>query len=135
MNIRAIVAVIGGVLAWTLLFMVVGIAFGLVWQDYRLAARAFFDSQNFGLFTTAMMLTNFVVFAIAGLVDGWLVAWFARSRTPGYVVAGLYLAYALVEHYYLMWNIIPNWYNMVVPWIIAGSILAGVRLAAVRAAA
>jgi len=129
MNMRAIAAVIGGIIAWWILFMAIGIAFGLIWPDYRAAARAFFNNQDFSQFTTAMKLANFVVFAIAGVIDGWLVAQLGRSRIAGIVVAGLYLAYALFDHYYLLWNVIPAWYNLVVPWIIAGSIFAGAHLA------
>ena len=125
MNFRAIAAVILGVVTWWLFFMGVGIAVGLVWGDYRAAARVFFASGDFSQFTLAMMITNFVVFIVAGLIDGWLVQAIGRSRIAVMVVAGLYLLYALVEHYYLVWGQLPDWYNVIVPWIIAGSIFLG----------
>lgn len=134
MTLRIIAAVIAGVLVWSVLFMVVGIAIGLAWPDYRAAARLFFDDQDFGLFTVPMMLTNFVVFAIAGLATGWIVTRLGASRKAGSILAGLCLLYGLVEHYYLLWDVIPAWYNLVVPWIMAGSIYAGSRLAAEKPA-
>lgn len=128
MAFRAIAAVIGGAILGAALFMAVGIPIGLAWPDYRAAAQLFFASQDFSLFTTSMMLTNFVVFAIAGLTTGWLVAKVGRSRMAGQALAGLLLLYALFDHYYWLWHVIPTWYNLVAPWIIAGSIFIGSRL-------
>jgi len=125
---RAILAVIGGIIVWSALFMVVGIAFGLAWPGYRAAARLFFESQDFGLFTMPMMLTNFVLFVLVGLASGWLVAQFGRSRTASLAFTGMLLAYGLIDHYYLLWGVLPDWYNLVVPWIIAGSIYVGAGL-------
>ena len=100
MNFRAIAGGVVGIVVWPLLFIVVGIAFGLVWDDYRAAARVFFANGDFSRFTVAMMLTNFAVFCIAGLIDGWLVRAIGRNRIAVLVVAGLYLLYALFDHYY-----------------------------------
>lgn len=132
MILRAISSVVVGIVIWSALFWIVGIGFGLAWPDYRAAARLFFDSQDFGLFTVPMMLTNFVLFAIAGLAAGWVAAKVGRSRKVGLVLAGLGFAYGLVEHYYILWNVLPAWYNLIVPWIMAGSIYIGSRAAQVR---
>jgi hypothetical protein len=132
MTLRAVAAVIGGIVLWPALFLAVGIGFGLAWPAYRVAARLFLDSQNFSLFTIGMMLTNFVAFAVAGLATGSLVAWIGRSRTAALVLGLLCLGYGLVDHYYLLWDILPTWYNLVVPWIMAGSIVMGSRFMAVR---
>lgn len=129
MTLRAVAAVVGGIVVWSALFMIVGIAFGLAWPDYRAAARLFLENQDFSLFTIPMMLTNFVLFSIIGLAAGWLAAAIGRSRLAGLVLAVLLFAYGLFEHYYLLWNDLPTWYNLVVPWIIAGSICIGSHFA------
>ena len=128
MTFRVVAGVVVGIVAWWLLFLGVGIAFGLLWGDYRLAARAFFSDQDGGHFTTAMLLLNWLVFIIAGAADGWLVSLISRKRIAGLVVAALYLLYTLFDHYYLLWHNLPTWYNLIVPWVIAGSILIGSRL-------
>ena len=128
MNFRVVSGVVVGVVAWWLLFIGVGIAFGLAWEDYRLAARAFFADQDGSHFSTAMLLLNWLVFIISGLVDGWLVTLISRKRVAGLIVAGLYLLYTLFDHYYLLWHNLPTWYNLIVPWVISGSILLGSRL-------
>jgi hypothetical protein len=63
-------AILGLAIYW-LLFLVLGISFGLLWSDYRDAARLMMQEQSFRLFTTPMFLTNNVVFAVAGAVAGW----------------------------------------------------------------
>lgn len=132
MNFRATGAVILGIAAWPVLFTVVGVGFGLLWSDYRLAARTFFASQNFSQFTLGMMLLNFVLFTVIGAVSGWLVARVGASRTAGLVFAGICFAYGALNHFYLLWGNLPDWYNLAVPWIMAGSIVIGVRQAKVK---
>lgn len=128
MIFRAIAAVLAGIVIWQGLFLLVGIGCGLVWPDYRLAAQQYFENGGFGLFTVPMMLTNLAFFAIVGTVSGRLVALLGASRKPALILAGLGLAYGLLDHYYLEWNVLPNGYNLAVPWILAGSIYFGARL-------
>jgi hypothetical protein len=135
MTLRSVGAFVGGIVIWSALFWMVGIAFGFAWPDYSTAARLFFASQDFSLFTVPMMLTNFVLFAIAGLASGWIVTKVARGRNAGLALAALGLGYGLVEHYYLLWNVLPDWYNLVVPWIMGGSIYVGTWLTSAKQAA
>jgi hypothetical protein len=135
MTLRAVGVFVGGIVIWSALFWIVGIAFGLAWPDYSAAAQLFFANQDFSLFTVPMMLTNFVLFTISGLASGWIVVTFGRNRKAGLALAALGLAYGLFEHYYLLWNVLPDWYNLVVPWIMGGSIYLGTRLASLKQAA
>lgn len=128
MNFRAIAAVIAGGVLWYVLFMALGVAIGLVWPDYQQAAAEFFEREDFGLFSFPMMLMNLLLFAIAGKLTGWFVAALGASRKPALVLAGLFFALALFDHYYLVWNVLPSWYNLLVPWIVGGSIYLGSRL-------
>lgn len=133
MNFRAMGSVVLGLAAWPALFMVVGIAFGLMWPDYRTAARTFFDTQDFSQFTIGMMLLNFGLFAVIGVLSGWVVRRIGGSRTAGLVLAGIWFVYAAVNHFYVQWGNLPDWYNIVVPWIIGGSIVIGARQATASA--
>lgn len=128
MTFRSIAAVLAGIVIWQGLFLLAGIGCGLVWPDYQMAAQQFFDSGDFGLFTVPMMLTNLAFFAIVGTVSGRLVTFLGASRKSAFILAGLGLAYGLFDHYYLEWNVLPNGYNLVVPWILSGSIYLGARL-------
>lgn len=137
-TLRRVAGVVAGILAWPLGFFVIGIAFGLLWPAYREAVHALFTEQDFSHFTPPMVFANFGVFLGAGLLSGWLPAWIARNRMPSLVVTGLYLAVFMVDHYVFAWNVLPHWYNVIVPFVIAAPIFVGGRLARVpepRAAA
>lgn len=108
--------------------MVVGIAFGLLWPDYREAARFMFSEDDLSHFTTPMLFLNFMVFISAGLVMGWLVSVISKNRIAGLVAGLLYLLLMGFNHYVLVWDELPGWYNLVVPLIISGSIVLGSRL-------
>jgi hypothetical protein len=129
MNLRAIGSVVLGVAIWPALFTVLGIGFGLLWPDYRLAARTYFASQDFSEFTLGMMLLNQALFAVVGMICGWLVTRVGGTRTAGLVFAGIGFAYGAQAHFYREWGNLPDWYNLVVPWIMGGSIIIGSRLA------
>jgi len=122
-----------GLALYWLAFYAIGIGTGLLWPAYRNAARGVFQERAFHLFTMPMLITNLLVFGIAGLVAGWLSTRIARSRTPGQVVAALLLIYAVVEHYVLLWDQLPPWYNLIVPVVMAGSVCLGCRIATIRA--
>ena len=125
MNIRTVVGVLAGCLLWWFFFIAVGIGFGLLWPAYREAAHVLFTEADSSHFTTSMFLLNYLVFVIAGMIVGWLTAFIGKSRTPAMVVALLYLCYMVFEHYYLAWDNLPHWYNVIVPLVISGSIMLG----------
>lgn len=87
-----------------------------------------FADGDFSHFTTPMLFLNFVVFICAGLIVGWLVSLFTRSWLAPMIVALIYLLLMAYDHYYLIWDAAPAWYNLVVPLIISGSIAAGGRI-------
>lgn len=130
MSIRAIAAVVVGCAAWWFFFLAIGIGFGLLLPGYQEAARYMFREGDLSHFTTPMLFLNFVVFMFAGLAVGWLASLIGKSPIPALVVAGLYLLYMAINHYIVVWDELPGWYNLVVPLVIAGSIVLGGRLAA-----
>lgn len=129
---RPVAGGILGFLLWWVLFYSLGIGIGLLWPEYREAARVMFLERQFRLFTPPMLLTNLLVFTVAGIVVGWAATRVARSRTPALVLTALFLVYAVVEHYVLLWNKLPAWYNLIVPAVLAGCILLGSRIVSRR---
>jgi len=130
MKLRAIGGTLLGVAAWPVVFMVMGIGFGLIWPDYRAAARVFFATQDFSQFTIPMMLTNFLLFAVTGAITGWLTSKIGGTRKAGLAVSAICFVYGGVSHFYREWGNLPDWYNLVVPWIMGGSIWLGARVSA-----
>jgi len=127
-RMRAALAVIVGIVVWWLLFFAVGIGVGAAWPDYRIAARFMFQEDDLSHFTTPMLFANWLVFLGAGVGSGWLTAFVGRSRLSTLVLTGLFLAYMILNHYVLVWDELPGWYNLIVPFVIAGTILLGGRV-------
>jgi hypothetical protein len=132
MKWRPIVGGVVGFALWYCLFFVVGVSVGLLWPDYREAARLMFREEDFRLFTTPMLFANFAVFAVAGLAAGCVATLLARSRTPALVLAVLLFIYAGLNHYVRVWDRLPDWYNLIVPLVIAGFVWIGGRVTTVR---
>ena len=129
MSLRTAAAIVAGLLAWMVGFYAIGIAFGLLWPAYAEAARFMFREDDLSHFTTPMLFLNWVLFLGTALFAGWLASWIGKNRIAPLVVAGLYLAYGMVNHYVLVWDKLPGWYNVIVPFVMAVPILLGGRLA------
>jgi hypothetical protein len=132
MYLRIIGGAILGLALYWLLFVVLGISFGLLWSDYLDAARLMMQEQSFQLFTTPMFLTNCLVFAVGGAVAGWISTLVSKTVKSTFVATAILFIYAGVEHYVLLWGKLPDWYNLVVPIVIAGSFWLGSRVAQAR---
>ena len=128
MNIRTVSGFLTGVVLWWFLFFAIGIGTGMLWPDYREAARFMFREQDLSHFTLAMLCLNLVIFTVEGLITGWLTTFISRSRTPSLIVGLLFLLHMGVNHYYMVWGKLPDWYNIIVPLFISGSIALGGRL-------
>ena len=124
---RPIAGGILGLALWWVLFFVIGVGIGLLWPEYREAARVMFQEHSFRLFTPPMLLANLLLFTVAGIIVGRIATLVARSRISALVLAALLLLYAVIEHYILLWTQLPPWYNLIVPLVIAGSIWLGSR--------
>jgi hypothetical protein len=127
---RSIVSIILGAAVWWFLCFAVGIAWGLVWPRYREAMRFMSEDGDLSHFTLPMLLVNDFVFIVAGLAVGWLVTRISGNRIAALILALLYLIYMTVNHYFVLWDELPAWYNLLVPIVVSGAIITGSRLVA-----
>ena len=125
MTWRTAIGVLLGLLLWWLLFFVIGAGIGLVWPDYREAARVMMQEQSFRLFTTPMLFANYLLFAVAGLVAGRIATAIDKSGRASLIAAGLLFLYAGAQHYLRLWNQLPDWYNLTIPIVIAAFVWLG----------
>ena len=128
MPYRPVVGVLLGVAIWWFLFMAVGIGIGAVNPEYRAAAAAMFQADDMSLFTTPLLLLNWIVFCVAGLVAGFVAALVSKNRLATLLLAGGFLIMMLINHYIIAWDDFPIWYNLVVPFIIAGLLYLGAAI-------
>jgi hypothetical protein len=125
---RTVTGVVIGLVLWVFLFFAVGIGIGQVLPEYREAARLMFQESDTSGFGTPQLLLNFLLFTLVGLVVGWVATVVGRNRVPALALGVLFLVWMLVNHYFIEWDAFPAWYNIVVPFVISLSILAGGRI-------
>jgi hypothetical protein len=113
---------------WYLLFFALGTGVGLLWPEYREAAHVMFQEGTFLLFTTPMLAMNLAVFTVAGLIAGWVSTLVAKNRKVALLLTTLLFIYGAIEHYILLWDQLPSWYNLMVPLVMAGSVWLGSRI-------
>ena len=128
MKWRPIAAGILGLALWWFLFLAIGIGFGALWPEYRVAARVMFEQGDLSLFVTPMLFANFFLFVMTGLAVGAIATLVGRSNVPALMLTALFFIYAVINHYVLEWDQLPPWYNLIVPIVIAGSIWLGGRI-------
>ncbi len=121
--------IVAGLAIWVIGFYAIGMLFGLLWPAYAEAARFLFEADDLSHFTTPMLFMNWALFVGTGTLTGWLSSWIARNRMAPLVVASIWFAYAVVNHYWLVWNELPDWYNLIVPFVIGLPILVWGRIA------
>ena len=91
-----------------------------------------FEDGDLSLFVTPMLLANLFLFFVAGKVVGVVSTLVGKSQIPAFVLATLFLIYAAINHFVLEWDQLPPWYNLIVPFVISGSIWLGSRIAISR---
>jgi len=132
---RTAFGIVAGLVIWIVGFYATGIVFGLLWPAYAEAARFMFDADDLSHFTTPMLFLNWAVFIGAGTLAGWLSLWIARNGIAPLVVALVWFGYGVVNHYWLVWNELPDWYNIIVPFVIGLPIFVWGRIGKTRSLA
>lgn len=130
MTWRRVAAAALGFTLWWFLFFAVGIAIGALWPAYREAGRSMYQEGDLSLFVTPMLFANLLVFVVAGAAVGSVTTLVGKSRIPARLVAAVLFIYAAINHYLWEWDQLTPWYNVIVPFVVAGSILLGSRLPA-----
>ena len=119
--IRAVGAIVGGVLAWKAVAEPATLLGRLVWPAY-----ATVETQR--VFTLDMYLTRLTVGALATIIFGAVVAWIARGeRVTIYVIIAAWLFYSVVDHY-IVWDQFPVWYHLLYLAYVAPLALLGAKL-------
>jgi hypothetical protein len=126
--VRTIGGILAGLIAWMIGFYAIGIAFGLLWPPYAEAARHMFSEDDFSYFTVPMLFMNWTLFVGTGLFAGWVASWIGGNRKAPLIVAAVWFLYAVINHYWRVWNELPDWYNVIVPFVIAVPIFVWSRL-------
>ena len=122
---RTLAGVFLGFALWWFLFFAIGIGIGFVSPEYREAARLMFQQNDMSGYGTPQLLSNYLLFLIAGVIVGGTATLIDKGRAAALALTALFFLYMVINHYVVNWDQFPAWYNLIVPIVVAGSIYLG----------
>ena len=123
--IRLVLAMLGGIVAWTLIASLLNIGLRLALPGYSLA-------EPEKTFTVAMQLARLVVGAVASLAGGAAAGWIGRPAGPSVWILAILLLAAFIPMHVALWALFPVWYHLtfllsLAPLTVLGSLLGHKR--------
>jgi hypothetical protein len=98
-------AVIGGLVAWTVVATLLNLALRLAWPAYATVEKAM-------TFTLGMQLARLVIGAVASLAAGFTTAWISRRKPVAAWALVILLVALFVPLHYTLWQRFPAWYHV-----------------------
>ena len=129
MKLRPILAIVAGYLAWMVGFWVPASALASVWPELRELAQLTFDEGRYDIFPTPMLVSFQVIWVLANGAAGLVARFIAKRRLEVWILAALLLGYFAYNHLWALWNVMPDWYNVLVVILVVPGVLIGLRVA------
>ncbi len=127
-NVRTVAGIAIGFVSWWALFLASTFLIVAVWPTSAALRQVVFEARDYSSLPTLMLLLFLVMYVPIGLIAGRITAAICRTRFPAWLVATPIFLYAMFQHLHVLWNNLPNWYNLAVVLIIAPFIVLGGRL-------
>lgn len=125
--IRAIAGIVTGLIVWWVLFMSTSLSIVKAWPFSAATEQAIFENRDLSLLPTSILMVFLIMYVVIGLFTGWLTAFIARDRRHVWFVAGPLCLYAAYQHLFVLWRVLPGWYNLAVIVFIGLFIILGGR--------
>ena len=104
--LRAVAAVVGGLIAWVVVATVGNLVLRTAWPGYAEVEIAM-------TFTLVMLVLRLLLVGLSSLCSGFVAAWIAKGNGAAIkVLAGVMLVAFLPIHYTL-WERFPAWYHVI----------------------
>ena len=128
-RVRDILALPAGYVAWVFAFWIPIFIASLMWSTLSEVGQQFWQEQRYDIFPTSTLVFFQFVWLFANAAAGFVAQWVGRSRLPIWIGIGLLLGYFAYNHWWALWGVMPDWYNVLVvipvaPLVWFGSFLA-----------
>lgn len=128
-RLRNALALPAGYAAWVAAFWTPILLASLVWGTLSDVGQEFWREQRYDIFPTSTLVFFQLAWLLANGAAGFVAQWVGRSRRLVWIGAGLLFAYFAYNHWWALWGVMPDWYNVlvvipVVPMVWLGSVLA-----------
>lgn len=128
-RLRSVLALPAGYAAWVLGFWAPIFITSLLWVTLREVGQQFWEAQRYDIFPTSTLVLFQFAWLLANGAAGFVAQWVGRSRRMVWVGAALLFGYFAYNHWWALWGVMPDWYNVLVvipvmPMVWLGAVLA-----------
>ncbi len=125
MKFRSVIGIIAGAISWWAALIAFSLIASIISPELREMGREVVRNDNYGALTTPVLAMMVFIYLWINPLSGFITVQITKSRTyAGYVAVPLTL-YAVHAHWYRLWGILPDWYNLVVVIMIPPLIYLG----------
>lgn len=111
---RSILALPAGYAAWVLAFWAPIFLASLVWHTLSEVGQQFWEQQRYDIFPTSTLIFFQFVWLLANGAAGFAAQWVGKSQRLVWIGAALLFAYFAYNHWWALWGVMPDWYNVLV---------------------
>jgi hypothetical protein len=123
---RIVIGIIMGFFSWWVVFFLSLILMGLLWPALGKVGRSVQESGDYSTLTTSMLALLLCGYVYINGIAGWVTAKITGRKSTIWIACAPTVAYAMYEHLYVLWHMLPAWYNLgVVSFIYPFSFLGG----------
>lgn len=122
---RTIAGIFAGVIIWWVAFYASTGLFILLWPELLEVGRAAVRDNDWSLVTTPMLVMLIVMYFWVNPIAGWLTVYITRNRSYSWITVVPLTLYAVQAHWFRLWNVLPDWYNLAVVLLIPPLVYAG----------
>lgn len=129
--LRIVLGVIGGFIAWVIVWFASEKGLSAIWPAFGTNQKAFEEAiKNGGQFTadTTMLLTHIVIGSIVSVMAGSLAALVAGENSRAPLIVGCLLLALGIAKAVMSWQYVPIWYHVVFTAILLPMAILGGKL-------
>ncbi len=112
MKARTVVGIIVGFFSWWGVFFLSLALMGLLWPALGKAGRSIQESGDYSILTTGMLGLLLTGYVYINGIAGWVTAKITGRKSAIWFAVAPILLYAVYEHLYILWHMLPAWYNL-----------------------
>ncbi|MCG8413938.1 MAG: hypothetical protein MI746_06945 [Pseudomonadales bacterium] len=130
-----ILGVVAGFISWWGGIFVVGGSIALFIPELLEAGRLAQEENDFSQFTSAMLGPMLAGYLFINPFSAWLTVKISNYRSDVWIVMVPLFLYAIHAHWYRLWGILPDWYNIGVVILIPPLMILGGRISDIQSRA
>ena len=120
--------IVAGFIIWWVALFASGIVFSFLWPAFMEASQVMRENNDYSQLTTPMLSLFIVMYFWVNPIAGWLTVFITKNRNHAWITVIPLFLYAAHAHFYRLWNILPDWYNLAVVILIPPLVYLGGRL-------